>query len=563
MKVLVIDDNQTNLIALKAMLECDGYRVVTAADGADGVAAFELERPDMVLMDVMMPVMDGYEATRQIKQRCDGRFIPVLFVTALSASDDLVKCVDAGGDDFLVRPYDVDVLRAKLTALERISVLHATLRQQERTLENYRKHQTNELQFAQRIHAKVMRRGYLDSPALRHWMAPMALFNGDVLLSAPTPSGGLHVMLGDFTGHGLSAAIGALPVADMFYGMTAKGFAIGDIAEEINARLHAVLYPEAFCAAVLLELDATRTSVAIWSGAMPDICVCRDIGTPQRVRPSHPALGVLASGQFDRRTEILPITPETRIFLCSDGVIEAKNGSGERFTIARVEQALRESSNFDTAFFSIKAALLRFQANLPQTDDISLVEVRCTQPQAQLQPNAPRDGGAAQHPSRWEVGVTLHGDTLKNINPTPILLNLITQIQAPRGQRERIFTILSELLTNAVDHGLLRLESGLKSNPEGFAHYSMERARLLRELEQGWIRVNLSHAPERGGGKLVIRIEDSGPGFDYSQRLGTAPIAASSTYSGRGIALVRSLCEDLQYLNNGNVVEATYYWVFR
>jgi len=73
MKVLVVDDNHTNRVSLKAMLERDGYHVVTAVDGADGVAIFDLEQPDMVLMDIMMPVMDGYESTRQIKQRCAGR----------------------------------------------------------------------------------------------------------------------------------------------------------------------------------------------------------------------------------------------------------------------------------------------------------------------------------------------------------------------------------------------------------------------------------------------------------------------------------------------------------
>lgn len=562
MKVLVVDDNHTNRVSLKAMLERDGYSVITANDGADAVAVFDLEQPELVLMDVMMPVMDGYEATRQIKLRCDGRFIPIVFVTALSGTDDLVRCIDSGGDDFVVRPYDVDVLRAKLTALERISVLHAALREHERALDAYREHQQSELQFAQRIHTKIVRRGHLDNPALRHWMASMSIFNGDILLSSPTPSGGLHVMLGDFTGHGLSAAIGALPVADMFYGMTNKGFAIGDIAEEINARLHAVLYPESFCAAIFLELDAIRTSVAIWSGGMPDVCLCRSASTLQRIRSAHPALGVLSPDSFDRRTEIVAITPEARIILCSDGVIEGKNSSGERFSIARVEQALRESANPDTAFFAIKAALLRFRGQLPQTDDISLVEVRCSQVQPDQAQPAQRETASAQRPSRWEVGLTLYADTLKNINPTPILLNLITQIQAPRGQRERIFTVLSELLTNAVDHGVLRLESKIKNNPEGFVRYSMERARLLHEVEQGWVRVSLSHVPEGDGGRLLIKVEDSGPGFDHARSVGEVAIAESSEYCGRGVALVRSLCEKLEYFGNGSCVEATYCWTY-
>jgi hypothetical protein len=91
----------------------------------------------------------------------------------------------------------------------------------------------------------------LQAPHIQYLLSLMALFSGDVLLAAPTLSGGLQVMLGDFTGHGLPAAIGAIPVSDIFYAMTAKGFSIGDIVAELNQKLRTILPTGLFCAACL------------------------------------------------------------------------------------------------------------------------------------------------------------------------------------------------------------------------------------------------------------------------------------------------------------------------
>ncbi|MDE3019466.1 MAG: response regulator [Nitrospirota bacterium] len=94
-----MDDARINLLVLEAILSREGHRVVQAENGLEAVAAFERDRPDLVLMDIMMPVMDGYEATRRIKARCGGRFVPVIFLTAITDATQLAACVEKGGDD--------------------------------------------------------------------------------------------------------------------------------------------------------------------------------------------------------------------------------------------------------------------------------------------------------------------------------------------------------------------------------------------------------------------------------------------------------------------------------
>lgn len=560
MRILVIDDSQTNLVALRSLLEVFGYTVTTARDGVEGVAEFERDPPDIVLMDIMMPNMDGYEATRAIKKRCGGRYIPVIFVTSLTGTDDLVRGIEAGGDDFIARPFDAGVLRAKLTAFRRVIGVHANLLAHERAMAEQNKRLSLEMRIGQTVLAKITGQGLSNPRMLRHWIFPMGVFCGDLLLSARTPSGGVIILLGDITGHGLSAAIGAQPVADIFYGMSAKGFSIGDIVGEINRRVYSTLHPEIFCAACLVELDPERTTATVWNGAMPDVFVVNTAtGEQRRVKSSHQALGVIPDDKFDRRTEILSIGEHDRIFLFSDGFIEAKDQKRQRFGQARTAQFFENLRDWSAPIDGLKQSLLAFLGTVSPGDDVSVVEIICaaadtaaTDPGQLKQQNA--------KPSRWHAEVTLFADSIQACNPVPVITGLIMQVQSPLAHRERIFTVVSELVTNAVDHGLLGLESSLKSGPEGFVRYFQARAVALAALKSGWVRIELNHEPDGDRGMLTIRVEDSGSGFDVAAFERRQGAEKNEAYSGRGIGLVRRLCGEARYNGRGNAVEATYLW---
>lgn len=113
-KVLLVEDNPQNRYLLTFLLEKCGYEVVCAEDGEAAVEAVPVHRPDVILMDVQLPKMDGYEATRRIKS--DERFasIPVLALTAHSMKGDRARALEAGCDDYLTKPVDVDVLLRRI-----------------------------------------------------------------------------------------------------------------------------------------------------------------------------------------------------------------------------------------------------------------------------------------------------------------------------------------------------------------------------------------------------------------------------------------------------------------
>jgi anti-sigma regulatory factor (Ser/Thr protein kinase) len=191
-------------------------------------------------------------------------------------------------------------------------------------------------------------------------------------------------------------------------------------------------------------------------------------------------------------------------------------------------------------------------------DDLTLLEVTVS---AQL---ASVDAGEAPQRQRraasnWQVNFDLSAHTLRQVDPVPLLMRVLSEIQGLERHKEILYTVLAELVANALDHGILQLDSALKASPAGFASYYGERDARLARLESGHLRVALQHAAHAGGGRLTITMEDSGAGFDYK----AAPPGSLDTNrsaSGRGIRLLRTLCEKIEYSGNGNRVEAVFVW---
>ena len=118
--MLVVDDARINLELLKEVLNRDGHTVLTAADGVEALAVIERDRPEVVLSDVMMPEMDGYELCRAIKAHPATRLTPVVLVTSLQSREDRLKGIQAGADDFLVKPVNPHEVCARVRSLMRL-----------------------------------------------------------------------------------------------------------------------------------------------------------------------------------------------------------------------------------------------------------------------------------------------------------------------------------------------------------------------------------------------------------------------------------------------------------
>jgi anti-sigma regulatory factor (Ser/Thr protein kinase) len=264
-------------------------------------------------------------------------------------------------------------------------------------------------------------------------------------------------------------------------------------------------------------------------------------------------LGVLPGAAFDRSVQLVGAAPGDRVFLCTDGVTETRDATGAMFGEERLEQGIQRCRRAAGAFDCIIQELTAFRAGAPQQDDTTLVEIvcapACATAAATGAPAAARD---------WQARFEFGPQTLRAVDPLPALVQLLTELDALPEHRERVYMIVAELFNNALEHGLLRLDSALKSGSQGFAEYYARRAAALAALDSGYIRVSLRHTYRPAGGRIVIEVEDSGAGFDPAG-LGGARGAAGA-YAGRGLVLVRSLCQELHYHGRGNRVEAVYEW---
>jgi adenylate cyclase len=134
-KILVVDDTANNVKLLKDLLTMKGYVVVTASSGAEGLEQIDKERPDLVLLDVMMPGMNGYDVCRKIRENPETTVLPVVMVTALDPGPERIKGLEAGADDFLTKPINQPELLARVRSLLRIKQFWDQISEMNRTLE--------------------------------------------------------------------------------------------------------------------------------------------------------------------------------------------------------------------------------------------------------------------------------------------------------------------------------------------------------------------------------------------------------------------------------------------
>ena len=125
-RILIVDDNPTNVKVLQTRLVAEGYEVVTAGDGEEGLAVARRDKPDLILLDVMMPKLDGFEVCRRLRGDASFPFTPIIMVTAMADSKDVVAGLEAGGDEYLTKPVDHAALAARVRSMLRIKRLHDT-----------------------------------------------------------------------------------------------------------------------------------------------------------------------------------------------------------------------------------------------------------------------------------------------------------------------------------------------------------------------------------------------------------------------------------------------------
>ena len=369
LSILVAEDDLDSRIQLALILRADGHHVIEACDGAEAIQLFRENRPDLVLMDIVMPNIDGYTAAMAIKEDSNQTFTPIIFLTAADDDSALAKCIEFGGDRFLTKPYNRILLRAEITALQRISTLYAEL-------ENYKKQTEEEIELAQHIFNTMFSRNTQQQDDINCWTISAGHFNGDVQLYKQEKDGTFHLFLGDFTGHGLGAALGSLVAGDLFHSLLEQKMDQNTILYELNKKLITVLPIDRFCSAGMASYFPETNELKVWNSGLPAPVLVSSTGEVKHEFNSLDVpLGVLPRSPEDYQVNSHLTHSGDILLLYSDGITDASNAHNEHYGEKRLHNAIHNASSGATAFNHILRSVQGFIGNTPILDDMSLISV--------------------------------------------------------------------------------------------------------------------------------------------------------------------------------------------
>jgi len=374
--ILVVDDIPTNRKILQQILQIKGYTVIEADSGQGAIDSFTQSDPDIILMDINMPEMDGREAANRIKSLNHETYTPIIYVTALSEDKELATALESGGDDYVTKPVNIEILVSKIKAHLRIRDLSLQLEHKNKELAVHNVRLEYEQQLVEMFFDRALAQNYLDPIYIQHYMVSMSEFNGDILLAEKAPNGDIFVIVGDFTGHGLTAAMGTLPATQVFFNTVREGKSLSELVTRINRELEVLLPPQLFLAANVMQIAKDGSALSLWASGMPNVIWLGLNGEiKQDIAANHTPLGVLKDADFDDSYITFGTKVGEKFYFCSDGITEMSDSNGKMFGNTGLQQSLIEHDS--DRIKHLLATLKQYGGDAAQDDDITIIEITC------------------------------------------------------------------------------------------------------------------------------------------------------------------------------------------
>ncbi|WP_305906863.1 SpoIIE family protein phosphatase [Methylomarinum sp. Ch1-1] len=550
--VLIIGAEAAEIELLDTLLKAEDYQYSIVGDGQAAAAKLSDTKVDLLLLDI-----DGVDVDDlpSIKQNLAADAVPILALASRYDDKALALFLKQGIDDFVVKPINSLLLTTKINSLLQYRQCHLQQLENNRRLSAYRQRREQEQTIAANLFHKILRAKLLDTSVIKSTVSARSLFNGHIALVGRTPEDHLHVLLGDFSGSGMSAAIAAAPIAEIFYKMSDKGFDIVEIVEEINRKLHQLLPVDMFLAASIVALHPETKTLHVLNCGLPDqVLVNRASNRLKIIASTNLPLGISAS--LDPHIQSIAVSGDDYLYLLTDTVSEAENSAGVALGAEAVMACI--SQHEGSAFESLQSLLSRHCENEQTYQVITFLELLCDVDNVPWKGCDSKQEYPVVEALPWKAMMEFDIDALKKLNPVPMMVNALMEIQGLQEHRQVIFMIVTELFTNALDHGVLKLDSAIKQTAEGFMRFYELKEQRLQTVQEGRIRLLFKHRPTESGGCLTISVKDSGDGFDH-QAL-AANLTSNVGFSGRGIGLLKSLCSGLTYRGKGNQVTAVFVW---
>ena len=365
--ILAVDDEEMNRYVLDDLIG-QRYDMELAESGQVCLERIQKNLPELILLDINMPDMDGFEICKHLKSDPKTSHIPIIFLTAQIAVEDERRGLELGAVDYITKPFSESILLARIETHLSLSSTQRQLEQSNATLQRERDY----IEYIMLTMRSDVRYASQDLKAL---VSPVEQSNGDLVLSALAPNGHRYVMVADFTGHGLSAAMAGPLVNSLFYSQTEQGGELKQTAEIINAELCRKLPAEVFMAAIFIDWDPQTNQVEIWNRGMPPVLHYRDNQYIDQVSSSGFALGITADTEHETTVQSLNCLSGDVLFGYSDGIQEASSNSGEQFGDQRVMALLADVLSEEKELESVLQSLEAYSENRAIEDDATLIQL--------------------------------------------------------------------------------------------------------------------------------------------------------------------------------------------
>jgi sigma-B regulation protein RsbU (phosphoserine phosphatase) len=393
-KILVVDDVAKNITLLADILTFKGYEVITAESGAEALTLIKNQHPDLVLLDVMMPGMTGYEVCQAVRADPAIRVLPIVLVTALDPSER-IKGLEAGADDFLTKPINRPELLVRVRSLLRIKELYDTVQSQASELAEWNRTLETRVQAAQvqliekerlehELHlAADIQRSILpdELPAVDGFsfgacILPARHVGGDFYDVFRIGDDRMGLLIGDVADKGVPAALFMARAHALIMAEADKGISAGEVIALVNRHITRMHKTTQFVTVLygILNLTTRELNYAR-AGHEPPLVLTTDARVERLPHNRSIPLGLMENIEIDQRSVVL--SPGTTLLMYTDGMLDCRNANGESFGLERIKQTLSGLVDLnaqrvcDVLFETLK----NYQDGAKQDDDVALVAV--------------------------------------------------------------------------------------------------------------------------------------------------------------------------------------------
>ena len=366
--ILVVEDNPANLDIMKTRLVAHHYDVITASDGEQGLAQAKEHHPDLILLDIMMPKMNGLEVCRHIKSDTTLPFMPIILVTAKSDPKDVVAGLEAGGDEYLTKPVDHRSLVARVKSMLRIKELHDMVLDQ-----------SNQMKRQLKTATKVQSLFWPTIPTLPKgqniwaFSQPASYVGGDLYDIIPFADDSLLAYVADISGKGVAAALIMAALSAMIRAEASLQDDIVKLMKVVNEQMYNLCAEEGYFSTIICAQYWPQT------------------GKIQLIRAGHPYPVWVAEGRVNEvpclegiplgvmeqvtyETCELSLSAGSSCLLYSDGVVEAENESSDMLGNEGLRECIRKQTGPPWGK-TIVATVQDWRGKAAINDDLTVLEI--------------------------------------------------------------------------------------------------------------------------------------------------------------------------------------------